>query len=512
MRERWHMPLAMWRVHFDLLGGFRRAGMVLLGYVLAMSLGLYMFRRALPDMSLADFSAGFINFLIAAQGLVLVVGGSTSIYRAMLRDFDLRMLESHRLTPMSNSSVILGYATGPAMQMLFVALLNLLVGSLFCFLAKKPLIVWLGGNALILLGAVVFWSFTVFIGLRKAKPLNPMVFLALVGMFGIPVLPLPAIGSFLGIYPLMCGFVMARESMKIPPGLIAAVIIVSLTVATFWFSIAAAKYRRPDLPALNGFRGLVLLALWMCLGIAGMIIVTAAANAIPNPTDMEDPVGVQLVVMLIGALIISWVPISGAVECTLIIGCGGSPRNSGDRLSNLSVTLVAVAMSIGVTALFAASAWRHMTGHVTALHEVRFLNRSVEPQMLFGGIPIGLAILCSALTARGVFLTFYARAPMQRMRAMIIVLSLCIVPLVLDLARIGYGLADELNDSLQFSALVSFSPVGIVLAVLASSRDIPLHAGLAFQVAVAVLFTFLGRSSMRNRLDGPPAAPPTSKS
>ena len=500
MRERWHMPLAMWRVHYDLLGGKRRAGLVLLGYAVAVSAGLYMFRRVLPDTSLADFSAGFVNFLIAAQGLVLVAGGSNAIYRAMLRDFDLRMLESHRLTPMSNVSVILGYATGPTLQMLFIAALNLLLGVLFCILGKKPLIAWLGGNALMVVGAAVFWSFTVFIGLRKVKPLNPTVFMALVGMFGLPALPIPAIGSFLGLYPIICGFGIAREDFKLPIGLIAAVAGVSLIVIAFWFSVAAAKYRRPDLPALNGFRGLVLLTLWLLLGVSGIHILAGSQGTIPNPTDIDDPSGLQLVVMLIGGMLISWVPISGSVECGILIGRGGSPRNFGDRMRDLNVTLFSVILLIGIPALLAWSAWREFTLPENTVDGLRPMNRWVESSMLYGWLPIGLAVVFSAFSARGVFRLFYARSTMQRARALLMLIVLFAVPVVLDLARIGAGLDADDHEIGTFSAIIGFSPIGTVLAVMTSSTYVALLPGLAFQAVVALFFNGSGGRQWRRRL------------
>lgn len=507
MRERWHLPLAMWRVHFDLLGGNRRGGLIALGYVIAMAVGLYLFRRALPDMSIADFSAGFVNFLIAAQGLILVAGGSTSIYRAMLRDFDLRMLESHRLTPMSNWSVVLGYVTGPTLQILFIAGLNLMVGSLFSLIGNKPLIAWLGGNALMLLGASVFWSFTVFIGLRRAKPLNPTAFLALVGMFAVPTMSIPAIGSFIGIYPIMSGFIIAREDMKIPLGLVAAVSIVSMVIVTFWFSLSAAKYRRPDLPALNGLRGLILLVIWMLLGITGMHIFSASATAIPNPTEFDDPVSIQLLVMVIGAMLISWVPISGAIECAIIVGRGGSPRNFGDRMRDRNVTILSATAIIGLISVFAATAWKQLISPGLS-GPSRFLNGWVEPRMLYGWLPVGLAVLFSAMTANGVFRTFYARAPMQRARAIMILVALTVVPIALDLARVGFALDEFSNSDPAFSGLIGFSPIGVVLAVLTSSQNLALELGLCFQAMVAIVFTSVGRRCMRARMRVPVIAPP----
>lgn len=508
MSERWHLPLAMWRVHFDLLGGSRRGGLIALGYVLAMAVGLYMFRRALPDMSIADFSAGFVNFLIAAQGLILVAGGSTSIYRAMLRDFDLRMLESHRLTPMSNWSVVLGYVTGPTLQILFIAGLNLMVGSLFSLVGNKPLIAWLGGNALMLLGASVFWSFTVFIGLRKAKPLNPTAFLALVGMFAVPTMSIPAIGSFIGIYPIMSGFLIAREDMKIPLGLIATVSIVSMVIVTFWFSLSAAKYRRPDLPALNGLRGLTLLVLWLLLGITGMHIFKASATAIPNPTEFDDPVGIQLLVMVIGAMIIAWVPISGAVECAIVVGRGGSPRNFGDRMRDRNVAMLSAAAIIGLTSLFAATAWRQLISSHAPFDDIRSMNSWARPGSLYGWLPVGLAVLFSASTANGVFRTFYSRAPMQRARAIMILVALTVVPIALDLARVGFAVGEFPNSDFAFSSLIGFSPIGVVLAVLTSSQDLALEMGLCFQAMVAIVFTSVGRRCLRARLRVPVTVPP----
>lgn len=493
MRERLHLPIAMWRVHFDLLGGKRRMGLIIAGYVAGLLLCVYMFRRAMVDLPLADFAAGLVHYLIIVQGLILVAGGSTAIYRAMLRDFDTRMLESHRLTPMSHVSVVLGYAFGATLQVLLLAALNLLVGSLFTILAQKPLGVWLGGNAMLFLGALCFWSFTVFIGLRKAKPLNPTVFLAFAGMFGMPAMSIPAIGSFLGAYAVLFGIWIAREDFKIPIPIAAVVGVVSLIVAAFWFHVSAAKFRRPDLPALNGFRGLVLLLLWLALGAIGIRGYVAAAGSIMNTWNSNDLVDAQMFATIIGGMILAWVPISGAVECGLIVGRGGSPRNFGDRMRDCHVTLISVALSIGLPALLAWPAWRDLAQPRAYTGEVDALNAWTTRGMGYGFLPIGIAILSSAFTAHGVFRANYALPVPQRARALVILSVLFALPVLLDLARMGLVMNGEIQGPEELSAISAFSPVGIVLCVLTSTQDIVLLPGLAFQAAVALLYALIGR-------------------
>lgn len=281
-----------------------------------------------------------------------------------------------------------------------------------------------------------------------------------------------------------------------------------MVIVTFWFSLSAAKYRRPDLPALNGLRGLTLLVLWLLLGITGMHIFKASATAIPNPTEFDDPVGIQLLVMVIGAMIIAWVPISGAVECAIVVGRGGSPRNFGDRMRDRNVAMLSAAAIIGLTSLFAATAWRQLISSHAPFDDIRSMNSWARPGSLYGWLPVGLAVLFSALTANGVFRTFYSRAPMQRARAIMILVALTVVPIALDLARVGFAVGEFPNSDFAFSSLIGFSPIGVVLAVLTSSQDLALEMGLCFQAMVAIVFTSVGRRCLRARLRVPVTVPP----
>lgn len=507
MRERWHAPLALWQVHFNLLGGWRRAGLIAIGYSLALVLGLYLFRRALPNLSTADFAAGFVHFLIVAQGLILVAGGSNAIYRAMLRDFDSRMLESHRLTPMANVAVICGYATGPTLQILFLALLNLLVGTVFSILAQKPLAVWWGGNALMFLGAAVFWSFTIFLGLRSAKPLNPTVLMILVGGFGLPVLAVPAVGSFLGVYPIIAGLLIAREDAAVPFGAVVLMSVFSLLLIAFWVHVSAAKYRRPDLPVLNGFRGLALLALWMLTAAVGVQLVHSAPQAIPGLSALEDSLSVQFPVMLIGGLVLLWIVLSGSVECALIVRRGGMPRGHGDRLADLTVTLGSVALLTVLPMLLTWRPWWELT-HADRDNVAHPVNPWVRASLAYGWIPLAATILLAALTARGVFRTLYARIPRRRVRAGAAILLTCLLPLALDMVRIGVRLDADASYEPEFSAISAFSPVGAILIVMLTHHPVPLAPGLAFQAALALWMTWWGRHAVRARLESDTAVPP----
>ena len=128
MSERIQLPIAMWRLQYNLLGGNRRmiggAGV----YALALIVGAYGCRRVFGDESLADVASTMIKVLAAIQIFIAVLVGCNAVHRASLRDFESKMIESHRLTPMTSVTVVLGYLFGTTLQIQAFFFVNI-----FCF-------------------------------------------------------------------------------------------------------------------------------------------------------------------------------------------------------------------------------------------------------------------------------------------------------------------------------------------------------------------------------------------
>ena len=198
MQERFQLPMAMWRVQYELLGGRRRMLAIAAICMIVLVAGSLGFREVVLHEPPAKVAGWMLNALASIQTIVVILGGCNAVYRAMLRDHDTKMIESHRLTPMSNMTVALGYLLGSTLQILVVFLVILTFGSVLTSLAGYSVVDWIYGNVFLLNGAVTLWSIVVLSGLHLSKPINPtpimigVAVLANVGVLALPAAGLPA--------------------------------------------------------------------------------------------------------------------------------------------------------------------------------------------------------------------------------------------------------------------------------------------------------------------------------
>ena len=78
-----------------------------------------------------------VNVMLGIQAALLVLHGCNAIHRVLLRDYQTRMFESHRLTPMSNHAVVLGYLIGGGGHPLMMFGVNLVFGTILSFLGSS---------------------------------------------------------------------------------------------------------------------------------------------------------------------------------------------------------------------------------------------------------------------------------------------------------------------------------------------------------------------------------------
>ena len=472
MRERFQLPIPFWRVQYQLLGGHSRMALFCVIYLLVVTGGVFGFRRLFLDEPLVTVSRWMLNGLIGIQAFVIVLGGCNAVHRAMLRDYESKMIESHRLTPMSNISVVLGYLFGSTVQILVLFIANLAVGAVLTALAGYPISAWINGNLLMLTGAVTLWTIVVLSGLQLRKPGSPVGVLIAVAAFGnVGIMALPAAGLLLCAYPLVVGIQLVTGSAAIPP--VGVWIIGSLNVlmTVFWLSAAAAKYRRPDLPALNGFRGLILLAFWVVLGTAGIVVSSTsgvAAMRFPNNTFV---ILIQWVATMILSLVVAFPMIAGAVECQMLIQRGALSRDWSDRVSPTTWALIGAGLICGGMSVIGLTVWLDYVGGAAS----------------FVWSHCALACLLALLTARAMFMLTFALAKRPVIYGTILLILLWAVLPLIDLVRAQVS-ADAYNTRVAFSSLLGFSPGG-TLAVVWINRDVTILPGLVGQLAITLVLS-----------------------
>ncbi len=495
MRERWQSPLPLWTAQVDLQGGFGRLIIIAILYAAVFTVGLLFFRRVFRDDPLSVVAANMANFVFAAQYFALFVGGCNAVYRAMLRDYETRMLESHRLSPLSNTTVVAGYLLGPPMRMLVIFIVNLFIGGFLTGLAAMPIDMWVLGNLLLLLVAVNLWAMVICAGFRPAKPINPVPVLFVLSLALVPVAMLPGLGLVSGIYAAFAAAGVMSGAITLPAFASIGMAITAAVLSSFWFAAAAAKYRRPELPTLNALRGTILLVLWLFAALLSMVGLAAAQSQTatyvsPFMAEFEDLSPAQWIATFLTSLLVAAVPISGAVACRLLIRRGSAVRGWPDRVPDVAVTIVTGVLILGLSAGIGNKVW-------TVVLETRSAVADAPKDAARIWLVTALVVFLTLFTLRGLCVIVHSlRANAARIAVTVPLLLLwCLMPLA-DLARVHHFSTPA--KPLDFSALFDASPAG-ALITLWFDLQLPRFAGLAFQAATTVFITALGQWVCRRR-------------
>ena len=512
MGERIQLPIAIWRLQYNLLGGHRRMIGVTGVYALALIVGAYGCRRLLWDEPLADVAGILIKVLAAIQILIAVLVGCNAVHRASLRDFESKMIESHRLTPMTSVTVVLGYLFGTTLQIHAFFFVGLIIGTVLTTLAKFRIDSWVFGNLLILNGAVTLWSAVLLSGFRLAKPISPAGFLIAAAVLGnVFVLLLPPAGLLLSAYPIMFGFQMITGGGWPAGNAILMIAAVNVVMTVFWISAAAAKYRRPDLPALNSVRGLILLAFWSVFGTIGLVIYSYSGvrGGGPGPTD-TDTMLIQWIATIVLSFLVALPAIAGSVECCILIRRGTAARRWSDRVSPYLVCLLAtlvVVFPLATIGLVLQSDLRS--------HQLDVEDRTITTVLVWS-FTIAACFL-AFLTAAEAHVVSVGRVKKPRVLATTFLLAIWAMPPILDLIRAEIVSTKDVYADMEMSWILGCSPAGTIAEVWRgpSAGDwagIPakkLLPGLAFQLVLAVSLGLLGRRGLRQP-SIPESAHPTS--
>ena len=491
MRERFQLPIPMWRVHFQLLGGNRKLLGIATLYLAAWMVGLLGFRRLVGDeMSTADFASGSLVALTVIQLILLVIAGCNAVHRATLRDYTTKMIESHRLSPMPNMTVVVGYLFGTTLQVQMLFVVNAFIGMPLTILAGFNLADWLYGNCIAANGALTLWAITVFAGVGLRKPVSPAAIIVLIGIVGNAALVfLPAAGLFLSAYPILLGGMAMMGQGRLNGSQLILIGSVNAILTAFWMTAAAAKYRRPDLPALNALRGTLLLMLWLVLGTVGMVAGNAGMRlGTLGPMQPGMLLG-QWITTMVLALPVAAVMLNGAVQCATRAGGDANLRDRWDRASTWTVAIGSAVAICAVMAGIGQSVWP------------RFLQSKMhwEPNtfvyMFFWSLTL-LACTLGMLTLRGVLVGFYAATRSPKMMSTVFIGLLWIGPPAIDLIRsitmYEYGPGE--------SWLFACSPPGALIAIWGPVSEPWLLPGLVIQSILMLLATAFAQRMQTKRL------------
>jgi len=438
--------------------------------------------------------------LAVAQIALLVLGGCGAVQRALTRDHVSRMLESHRLSPLSGSSVAFGYVFGAPMQFIVLFLITLIWGAARLRVAGLPVEGWIAGNLLLFATAAMYWSVAVCSGVGHAKPVNLLGIMLVSSVASAAVVLIPGLALVTGAYSISAAFMamMGRFELNPPTSVVAStslnpahvggLMLASLMWTMLWLSGAARRFRRPDRPAFDALWATVMLLTWLVLSGTSIAIledVQRLQGELPHPRT-------QFVVTLVLSLIWCALPLSGAGIDRARILKGARPGSWEERVSSRWLILAGTVLVCGVLAICKIR-WVEDNG----VELTSALGRNTLQSWALTAITMVLGLLALDGVLRIRYLT-QARALGP---ASLYVIVAWLLPVAVDYARGVYAHWMDENPyaHTDFTLLLSCSPMGVMMKVW-SKLSAPLLPGLAVQIIIAASLTALAVRAERREL------------
>jgi hypothetical protein len=306
--------------------------------------------------------------LLVVQGALLIYFSGAAITQAIRRDTDRKIIDSHRLMPLSPRGAVLGYLVGPSITAMEFAAVNFLVGTLCVAESTGNVWRWIFGNVAILCLAVLLWTIMAcasflgknlgilsVVGMAIAAPAAPAIYSYVAP---VRVLAAPLVASVFD--PLMSSPVL--ETMA-PVGLV-----VQGLFALIFFCAAVRRYRQDDVPALHTPLAFYLLGTWVMASVIGVVF--GEVFAVRGLEYMDANPGTLGVVSIVVSMGIALLAVSAAarvstewVRTTLAIG-----KAQTRRPVNPSVLAILAAAIICTVAMAGLPEWM---GHVRSMYEAR---------------------------------------------------------------------------------------------------------------------------------------------
>jgi hypothetical protein len=436
-------------------------------------------------------SAMLLTLLTLVQAVFLLMLGPGSIRGAVLRDCQSNMIESHRLAPMSDLTIVLGYLAGPPFRIFLLVGVGLLVGT---YLAGHLGLV-LGFPGTVIAGwhlsqlclvplAFMLAGLVLLTALASAGKTNVLGLLFVIGAFGgwalVPFVPglMLLFGVFTG--GLLFGLLSGNTSLGGDPWVVPWSMLLQTTIGAVFLRAACRKVRKPHLPMFSVELGLLWLLLVGGALLAGVAEISSYAWLLP---DRETSGAAQILGSTVAFLLAAGVPlIAGAalrVQRDLGAALEPAPRfrlaGGGALVSLLLGALTAVLISLMYESLAPDSVTPELA---------EALDDAGLRAVMFAALTLGFwtdfaLIRASLLVCRRVLPGILAAAVVK------------LLPLMIDGAAAWVREMSGANDQpypLVFSGL---SPIGTLLEALFYA-DVS-WVGLGIQVVIASLATVLAR-------------------
>jgi hypothetical protein len=457
-------PNAIWWVQYRLLGGPTRLFVFTSAYSAILVSATIGCRQLMLDKTATQYADLIVLLLTGVQVLIIVLGATNAVGRGISRDLTTKMLESHRLSPMSNFGVMVGYLVGANLQMLLMYFVGVVFGSIVIRWGTTGIEGWLTGNLLLLLVAPSLWSLILFANVARGKPVSvgPFVFIPLV--MGMVLVSVPGLGLVSGVYAGSFAVWVMLGTFS-PNHFVASLLaMVSLFVTGVWMRAAMRKFRRPDLPAFGPWRGLGLLFLWLFLGNIGIVVMTN------DDLRLYVREFAQVTAEFTGTIVIGTAAISMVVSIFPIMASVVTVRG---RLGRGATAGLSVPIALIATALVAGSVYVHVPPHAAEAFGLA-----------------ALAIALAFLTMRGLIAVLWNWRIKLVVPISLYVIFFWVGPPVADIwyNELVEGTRNGLDA--ETSWVFGVSPIAYIARIFIDI-DYPVRAGLIFQGAFALLVNVL---------------------
>jgi len=307
-------------VHAQVMGGWKRCLQLGLGYGgFALLLIVIMIRSAINEgVTPTSACQVVLSILMALQAGMMFMFISAGVRRAVQKDFTSGMIESHRQSPISGWSAVLGYLTGPCTQIAGITAANLLLALLLNVYGGMGMggwLLWVMGLLVALIPAYAIASLLLMMALStkgSATAMGMVIFLLAFGGANLMWL-VPGLGIMTGVYSVTDMVQSAsRGRFKFDP-MIGFALAAQLGIIAIACAASARRFVSDARRAFTWELGVCLTVLLAIGGFVGLRIYATRYQQEWGLAGMNVPFDVQWLATLVAILLGCVIPISAAV-------------------------------------------------------------------------------------------------------------------------------------------------------------------------------------------------------
>lgn len=500
-------------LYFNLSGRWRNNLMLVGGVVAVVGFGVLLQYRA-GGGRLSAVTGTWTMLLSLFQLIALLILGPTAIRKAITRDFQTGMIESHRLTPMSNAAIVTGYLLGPMINSLTLfgtgVVLGAALSAAYAYDTNTPQILtaWYLGQCGLVILAFLYGAFTLMTAVAGSGKANTAGLMVLIGIVGASIFQfVPGLKLLTGAYAIMSAFPRG-PGRPIPTGAINQISLLlapalQVVLGLLFLRAACRKVRAPQEPLFDVKLAAALLVI--CIGtlVAGVHVMGEIPSFAPPgamPPEIRQVEGIAAVVVSLGLymLIAQLLLLGGAADGFALRRAQlyeDAPRNAGPRLLlNEALPWVAGGSAILLLLLLARTTPAEYQGQAIAR-----LTSNSAGQLIAAG-----SLLLSML-ADYYFLRVVVALGRKPLAPFIVYFGTAkLAPLVIEACVLS--VSNENDPVFGAANFAAISPIGLLAAVMLNSGQ-PL-AGLGVQGLIAGVMFAWSLSATRRALQTAPGAGP----